>query len=324
MRSAHGGIGVWRSLLVTAVCLTPVGGAVGVHGAEEDAQPAARPYDSREAVQQALASGGTLSGADLAALPLAGLEFTGLDLTGTKWFQADLRGARFTHCTLAGADFTATYLNGAVFSSCQLQDAVLSGSSLAGGSFSACDISGAVFTDTNVAGLTLEDVTLFPTGAAHLPAIREAVRLRGGLEVSAEWLAAASGDAFAFTYDRKDRAAWPGTPLTFNPILLAAETLGYDATFKPNMDSEDVAGRELTATLRRGLVAILPMRLAGAGLSGNAVEGGVWVAAYDMERSRKTAESVLVQTPFGPMAFGFQDLLSRWQGPWPTLSPAGE
>ncbi len=287
-------------------------------------QPGARAVDSRAAVQGAIASGRPLAGADLSTLPLAGLDFVGLDLKGTKWFQADLRGARFTQCQLQGADFTAAYVNGAVFRSCQLQEAVFTGAVLAGGYFSTCDVSGSVFTDAKVGGVTLEDVTLFPTGAAHLPAIRDAIRLRGGAQFSAAWLAAVSGDAFAFTYDRKERAAWPGTPMTFNPIVLAPETLGYDVTYKANMESAEGAGKELTAVLRRGLVAILPMRLAGGGLDGNAVAGAVWVAAYDMQRSRGNPETVLVHTPFGPMEFGFEDLLSRWRGPWPTLLPAGE
>lgn len=279
--------------------------------------------DSREALQQAMSSGRALEGADLSGLPLAGLDFTALDLAGTKWFQADLRGARFTQCKLAGADFSAAYLNGAVFHGCDLEDALFAGAGLAGAQLSTCNISGATFTDAGISGVTLEDIRLFPTGAAHLPAVRDAIRLRGGPQLSPAWLAAVSGDAFAFTYDRDDRAVWPGTPMTFNPILLAADTVGYDATYRPSMQSAEAAGQELTAVLRRGLVAVLPMRLAGGGLNGNTVEQAVWVVAEEMQRTRQRPESISVQTPFGPMDFGFEDLLSRWRGPWPTLVPVG-
>jgi uncharacterized protein YjbI with pentapeptide repeats len=329
-RTDSGGIGVRNVFVAMAAFSTFAGVAAGASDLETTAEalsvyntgfPAA--FDSREALQRALAAEGSLAGADLSNLPLAGLDFTARDLTGTKWGQADLRGATFTQCDLAGADFAAAQLNGAVFRSCQLQEAVFAGSALAGVHFSSCDISGATFTDAGISGLTLEDVRLFPTGAAHLPAVREAIRLRGGPELSAAWLAAASGDAFAFTYDRNDRAAWPGTPMTSNPILLAAEAVGYDASYRSNMESAQGAGKELTAILRRGLVAVLPMRLAGGGLSGNTVEQDVWVVAYDMQRSGKTPQTVSIQTPFGPMQFGFEDLLTRWQGPWPTLEPVG-
>lgn len=326
----RGGIGVRNALIAVVVCVTsvvPAGGSAG-----PDATWSSLPIlntgfasvlDSREAVQQAISSGQALEGADMSSLPLAGLDFMALDLGGTKWFQADLRGARFTQCKLANADFSAATLNGAVFRSCQLQDALFTGAGLAGAHFSTCDISGATFTDASVSGVTLDDVRLFPTGARHLPALRDAVRLRGGPELSPAWLAAASGDAFALTYNRADRAAWPGTPMTLNPLLAAADTIGYDATYRPKMESAEAAGKELTAVLRRGLVAVLPMRLAGGGLTGNAVEQAVWVVAYDMKRSGQAPEAVSVQTPFGPMEFGFQDLLARWRGPWPTLVPVG-
>ncbi len=316
--------------VAVAVCLMFAGAAAGSNGWDATSgrlaafnSVSAPAFDSREAVQQGMAAGESLAGANLSGLPLAGLEFTGLDLWATKWFQADLRGARFTECRLVGADFSAAYLNGAVFRSCQLQDVLFTGAGLAGAHFSTCDIAGATFAEATVSGVRLDDVRLFPTGAAHLPAVRDAIRLRGGPQLSPTWLAAASGDAFAFAYDRDDKGAWPGTPMTFNPILLAAETVGFDATYRPGMESAEGAGKELTAILRRGLVAVLPMRLAGGGLSGNTVEEAVWVVAYDMERSRKTPETVSVQTPFGPMVFGFDDLLARWRGPWPTLVPVG-
>ena len=270
-----------------------------------------------------LASGAPLTGADMSGLPLAGLEFSGLDLAQTKWCQADLRGARFTQCHLRDADFTGAALNGAAFQSCNLTGATFAAATLPGAYVGTCDLSGAGFDKADTFGATLVDVTLFPTGASHLPAVAAAVELRGGRKLASTWLAAASGDAFAFTYDRNDRAAWPGAPVTLNPITNALDTLGFDAIYRTGINTPDGAQKEITSILRRGLVAVLPVRLAGAGLRGNAVEAGVWVAAYEMSAEKAQPEQVSLRTPFGGVNLPMGELLRRWEGPWPTLLPAG-
>jgi len=283
----------------------------------------APPTVTRDTVAQALAAGQSLAGMDLSGAVLPGMEFASADLSHTKWAQADLRGARFTQCNLEGADFTGAAFNGATFRSCRLTNAVFTDATLPGAYLGACDLSGALFDKTDTFGATLVDLTLFPTGASHVPAIGAAIQLRGGPRLSPAWLAGASGDAFAFTYDRQDRAAWPGAPLTFNPAVLALDTLGWDALYKTGIGSSDGAGKEITGVLRRGLVAIVPVRLAGGGLRGNAVEGAVWVAAYELGSEGKTPEQISLQTPFGPAKLALDDFLSRWEGPWPTLYPAG-
>jgi uncharacterized protein YjbI with pentapeptide repeats len=290
----------------------------------QGATPAPAPSLTRQDVEKAVASGAPLAGMDFSGLPLAGLTFPSSDLANTKWRQTDLRGARFTKCRLQGADFTGALLNGAVLQGCDLTNATLTGALLAGASITSCDLSGAALDKADISGTMVQDVATFPNGAAHLPAVGAAIELRGGARLSPAWLAAASGDAFAFTYNRNDRAAWPGTPLTFNPILLALDTLGYDATYTTTITSAETARKELTAVLRRGLVAILPMRLAGSSLRGDAVEGEVWVAAHQLEKAQSGPDQVAVRTPFGPMRFGMDALLRQWEGPWATLVPAGE
>ena len=277
----------------------------------------------RDQVLSALASGAPLTGADVSGLPLAGLEFSGRDLARTRWCQADLRGARFTQCNLRDADFTGAALNGVTFQSCDLTGATFAAATLPGAYVGTCDLSGASFDKADTFGATLVDVTLFPTGASHLPAVAAAVELRGGPKLASAWLAAASGDAFAFTYDRNDRAAWVGVPMTLNPIVNALDTLGFDAIYRTGINTADGAQKEVASVLRRGLVAVLPLRLAGAGLRGNAVEAGVWVAAYDISSEKAPPQEVSVRTPFGDLKLPMDELLRRWEGPWPTLLPAG-
>jgi len=177
----------------------------------------------------------------------------------------------------------------------------------------------------DMAGASLLGLTLSPTGAPYLPALQTAIELRGGAAYSPALIAAASGDAFSFAYNRANRADWAGRPVTFHPLLVALGTLGFDAT-TPKMVNPDAgtARQNLIAVLRRGLVAVLPLQLAGAGLDGDSVEGPVWVVAHDLTADDAKAERVHLATPFGPMALEFEDLLRRWQGPWPTLAPVGE
>jgi len=254
-----------------------------------------------------------------------GAAFADRDLSGTQWSKADLRGARFANCTLDGADFSGAYLGGAAFEGCSLKDARFQSASLRGAYLSACDLSGATFDGADIAGATLIGLTLSPTGAPYLPALRTAVELRGGAAYSPALIAAASGDAFSFAYNRHNRGDWAGRPVTYNPLLVALDTLGFDAT-TPKLVNPDsgTARQNLVAVLRRGLVAILPLQLSGAGLDGDAVEGPVWVVAHDVTADNAKTERVHLATPFGPMTLQFEDLLRRWQGPWPTLAPVGE
>lgn len=282
------------------------------------------PARRAQQLEQRAASGASLRDSDFSGALLAGLALTGTDLTRTVWRKTDLRGARFTDCTLDQADLSGAYLGGAAFEGCRLRNAQLAGASMRGSYLRACDLSGANFEGADTAGTTLIGVTLSPTGAPYLPALRTAIELRGGAKYSPALVAAASGDAFDFTYNRTDRTAWPGTPMTFSPIQLALDTVGFDATYKTTIREPGGARKELAAVLRRGLVAIIPMRLAGAGLDGDSAEGPVWVAACGITGTTEPDEQVRLQTPFGPMTFGLDDLLRRWRGPWPTLLPAGE
>jgi hypothetical protein len=278
---------------------------------------------TRAEVEQQAASGTPFEGRDFSGGSLAGLALKDLNLARTVWSKADLRGARFTNCTLDGASFSGGYLGGAAFENCSLRGALFNAASLRGSYFSTCDLSDASLDGADTAGTSLIDITLSPTGAPYLAALRTAIELRGGAAYPASLIAAATGDAFAFTYDRNDRAGWSGRPMTFCPLLLALDTLGFDVTYKPTVRDPGAARKDLTAVLRRGLVAILPLQLAGAGLDGNAVTGPVWVVAHEITQEGDE-EQVHVATPFGPMALSTDDLMRRWRGPWPTLSPVGE
>lgn len=269
-------------------------------------------------------SGTSLRSRDFSGRSLAGLQLRDTDLTATVWTKSDLRGARFTNCTLSDADFSGAFLGGAAFEGCSLKGARFAAASLRGAFIRTCDLSGATFEGADTAGATLVDVTLSPTGAPYLPALQAATTLASGVSYSPTLIAAASGDAFAFTYCRKDRTGWPGRPMTFNPLVLALDTLGFDTSAKPSSSNLDVARKDLSTLLRRGLVAILPLRLAGAGLDGDAVEGPVWVVAHELVTASDGEESVRLSTPFGPMTLPMDDLLRRWRGPWPTLSPIGQ
>jgi Pentapeptide repeats (9 copies) len=297
-------------------------GVVGVLcvAADDEAVP---PAGARDQAMRLLASGAPLAGMDFTSLPLAGLEVSGLDLKETKWGQADLRGARFTKCDLQGADFAGAALQGATFQSCNLAGASLVGATLPGAYLGTCDLSGADLSKADTFGATLVDVAVSPTGGTYLPAIGMAIELRDGPRVSPAWLAAASGDAFAFTYDRANRAALPSAPMSFDPAVVALDTLGYAATYRTEPRNSDEAYKELSAVLRRGLVAMLPLRLAGAAMRGEAVEGGVWVVAHQLTAEKGKPEIISVRTPFGPLDLPRDDLLRRWEGPWPTLLPAG-
>lgn len=254
-----------------------------------------------------------------------GAVYSDQDLSGTSWPQADLRGARFANCVLDGADLSGAFLGGAAFEGCSLKDARFTSASMRGVYLSACDLSGATFDGADLAGATLLGLTLSPTGAPYLPALHTAIELRGGTGYSPALIAAASGDAFSLAYNRNNRGDWAGRPVTFNPLLVALDTLGFDAT-TPKMVNPDAgtARANLVGVLRRGLVAILPLSLAGAGLEGDAVEGPVWVVAHDLTSDNAKTEQVHLATPFGPMTLETDDLLGRWQGPWPTLAPVGE
>jgi len=281
------------------------------------------PPVTRAEVEQQAAAATPFEGRDFSGGMLAGLALKDLDLTRTVWSKADLRGARFANCTLDGADFSGGYLGGAAFENCSLREALFTAASLRGSYFSTCDLSDAGFDGADTAGTSLIDITLSSTGAPYLPALRTAIELRGGAAYPASLIAAATGDAFAFTYDRGDRAGWSGRPMTFSPLQLALDTLGFDVTYRPTTQDPGVARKDLRAVLRRGLVAILPLQLAGAGLDGNAVTGPVWVVAHQITQQGED-EQVHVATPFGPMALGLDELMRRWRGPWPTLSPVGE
>ncbi|HJN93119.1 MAG TPA: hypothetical protein QGF05_10410, partial [Dehalococcoidia bacterium] len=113
--------------------------------------------------------------------------------------------------------------------------------------------------------------------------------------------------------------------MTFNPILLALDTLGHDASLRTNMSGAGAATKELTSVLRRGLVALVPMKLAGGGgLTGNAVEDAIWCAIHQVSNEDTGYEAVRVHTPFGPMDMPMEDVVRRWRGPWTTLVPAGD
>jgi len=284
--------------------------------------PTPQPLTRAEVEQQA-ASGTPLEGRDFGGALLAGLALRDQNLSHTLWSKTDLRGARFVACTLDGANFAGAYLGGAAFESCSLRGALFTGASLRGAYFSTCDFSDANLDGADTAGASLIDITLSPTGAPYLPALSTAIELRGGAAYPASLIAAATGDAFTFTYDRSDRAGWSGRPVTFNPLVLALDTLGLDVTYRPTTQDAGVARKDLVAVLRRGLVAILPLQLAGAGLDGSAVTGPVWVVAHDITQEGED-EQVHLATPFGPMALGTDDLMRRWRGPWPTLAPVGE
>ncbi|MGQ9731296.1 MAG: pentapeptide repeat-containing protein [Candidatus Zipacnadales bacterium] len=255
---------------------------------------------------------------------LAGQQFAHEDLSDTIWKGADLRGARFIDCILDRADFSEAYMGGVAFERCRMRETRFRSTSLRGAYLNKCDLSGVDFTNADIAGMTLIDITLCPSGATHLAALRAAVELRGGSTYSLAFLAAISGDAFAFTYDRSNRAGWPGQPITVAPVLRALESLGFHVTYRMNLKNIGTARRELTATLRRGLVAILPMRLAGGGLDGNTVEQPVWVVVHELMPGGEDNAQVSIQTPFGPMMFDLEDFLRRWRGAWPTLMPKGE
>jgi len=275
-------------------------------------------------LRQATASGQSLVGQDFSDSAFAGQDFTSLDLRASIWRKADLRGARFTSCDLRQADFSEALLNGASFESCQLAEAAFVNASLPGVQFSASDLAGASFDGATITGAELEGVVVSPTGAPHLPALRAALTLRGMEAPSLALVAAASGDAFAFTYQRTDRGAWPGYPMTYNPITLALDTLGYHVTEHVKLSSDGDARAELVATLRKGSVALLPMRLAGGGLTGDTVEEPTWAAVYEVAAADAAYTTVTAYTPFGPMEFGTDDLVRRWKGPWHYMTPAGQ
>jgi len=284
-----------------------------------------RPRLTVEEVDARLTAGTSFPEHDLSGLALPGRTFTGLDLVRTGWEQADLRGARFVRCALDGASFSGADLGGAVFGACSLRDVEFLKATLAGASFAQCDASSVRFAGADLSGAAFDHVRFVRSGATYLPALSIALQTQGEPARSPAFLSAVCGNAFAFTYDPQARGAWPGRPLTLNPLAQAAQVLGHRAVKRYDLRSGSAASQALGGALGRGLTALIPMEVGGRGLRGDSVQGGFWVAVTaEPSPAAGHLPAVRVGSLFGvDVPYTLDDLVSRWQGPWETLEPLG-
>lgn len=271
---------------------------------------------SREDVTAALA--GEMRGKDLSGAQAPGLTVARRDLSASSWQQADLRGGSLAEVNLAGAKLAGANLRGAVLDRVSLVDADLSGCDLSGALLNLVNLDGANLADCVFTGARLQQVLLTSSGGTHLPGLRLALQQAGGAPLSRPWVAALSGDAFAFVYNTEAPGFWPNTPFTVNPLLAAPALLGLEAKLRNDYFADLLLMDEKEAAKA---VQLLPVRLVDdPGL----LQGRpLWAVLTGRETADKKTYFSLNVPPFGPQTYRSQDLLDGWRGPWENLEPVG-
>ncbi|MCB9584263.1 MAG: DUF2169 domain-containing protein [Polyangiaceae bacterium] len=132
--------------------------------------PPAAPTRSREEVEALVASGGSLSGIDLAGCDLSRLDLRGRDLSASKLGGAALSGALLSganlkHASLVGANCTGAALDGADLESANLAETQLSAANFERAKLSSANLSssrgnGANFYGSDLTGANLTDSEL--------------------------------------------------------------------------------------------------------------------------------------------------------------------
>jgi hypothetical protein len=248
-----------------------------------------------------------------------GITVTDKDLSQTNWRNADLRGVTFQRVRLDGAVLTGASLRGAILEDVSLTDADLSGADLSGARLRLVNLAGAKMEECQLTGASLQLVLMSVNGGTHGEALRLALGKAAGQQFSRPWVGGLSGDAFAFVYNTEDPGFWPGTPFTVNPLTAAAANLGLDAQLRLDFRARKLllAGDKPPPGVR-----LLPMQSDRVGLW-LLRDMPLWALVEGREARDKRTYLRVQLPPFGQDTIRQETLLALWDGPWPTLEPAG-
>jgi hypothetical protein len=264
----------------------------------------------------------------LSAADLAGLKCGSVTLTGLNWIAANLSGAAFTGTRLAGGSMDDAVLRGARFVDCDLAGVSCRRADAAGAQFVRSRLGGVSFAAGSLLGARFDDNLYAPTGGRHLAALTAALNSLGGADGAAlgahseTFIAGLAGDAFSFVYDTTDAGREPTQPFMQSPLRAAAACLGADV--KASCDtSSAAAGEALVRAVRSARPCLLPLSLSGGLMSGSDLQGAFWALAQGVKEEGKRRSLILLIPPFGQREMPLADVLSAWEGPWPTLEAAG-
>lgn len=272
---------------------------------------------TRDEVAAAL-NKGEARGQDFSGAQASGLTAGRCDLSGTTWLRADLRGASLSELDLSRAKLAGASLRGALLDRVSLIDADLSGCDLSGALLKLVNLDGANLADCDFTGARLDQVLFTSSGGTHLPGLRLALQQATGQEFSRPWVAALSGDAFAFVYNTENPGFWPNAPFTVSPLLAAPAILGLSAKMRSEYAAEQLLLDEKETA--KG-VQLLPVRLMDdPGL----LQGRpLWAVLTGRETADRRTYFALNVPPFGPQTYRSQELLNVWAGPWDNLEAVG-
>jgi uncharacterized protein YjbI with pentapeptide repeats len=292
-----------------------------------------------------LAKAGDAADHDFSGVRAPGLSLQGASLIAAKLPDADLRGARFSSVSLEQANLRGANLRGAIFERVNLLGADLTGADLSGGTFILTNLENAQLTGARLDGALFEGTSLSQTGAPYLVALhialeqatgrRPAAAMKvdeatavlsetkpaAGEALSRAWVAGMSGDAFAFAYNERNTASWPGVPFVANPLLAAATNMGLIGSFHRGAEAEKVLFDEDRNQPRATFMIALKLPEVDARLTQDRPLWGLLTA-------REVRDDMHYYTfaipPFGSHEFRRDALLDKaWLGPWETPEPAG-
>jgi len=297
------------------------------------AQPNTETLLSQDEIQQMVSAGESLAELDFGSAKLAGLRLQEVNLEAAHWAEADLRGAWFVDCSMKQVEITDTNARGISFDGADLSFATISNSDLAGASVTNSLLWGTTFQNVELRGAHLEANRLSPSGARHLMALSAALRqvppqlagLFGTSHelVALETVAGLSGDAFAFVYNTENPGEWPGQPFTQNPIVAAAEVLGWPVKTEWRL-SRAVAFKQLRTALEAGEVCMLPLQISFPGASGDTLAEPLWAVANELTTVGEQVLCRLTVPPFGEMLLAAEELDEKWRPAQITLQPASD
>lgn len=263
--------------------------------------------------------GGEAIGKDFSGVHAPGLNLARCNLTATVWRNADLRGAGFLDLSLQKANLQAANLRGATFERVDLLGADLSGADLSGAVFCLVSLENANLTGCRLDGTLFEGAGFSLTGAPHFVVLHLALQQATGQQISRPWVAAMSGDAFAFCYNRQEPSQWPGVPFTVNPMVAAPQNMGLQATFT----KEDAAQKALLDRDQEKSIQILALKLPG--VNECLTQGKpVWALLTARDAGEAGNDYKFQAPPFGEHELRRDQVLTEyWGGPWETPEPAG-
>lgn len=268
---------------------------------------------------RAAVEAGEAAGKDFSGISASGLSLTRPNLAGTNLSGADLRGIAIAGGSLGGSNLSRANLRGAVLDRVSLVDADLSGCDLSGAILNLVNLDGANLADCAFRGTSFNNVLLSSGGGTHLPGLRAALQQATGQTLSRAWVAALSGDAFAFCYNVEDPAFWPGTPFTVNPLLAAPTNMGLSAKLRNDYFADQLL---LDAKASAKDIQVLAIKLQDD--PGLLAGRPLWAVLAGREVVDNLHQYFALSVPpFGPQTYRAQELADLWTGPFENLEPVG-